>query len=92
MQRLFQYFNGANKDEKKFNLTTPVVTAFRPENNFSSASQDFVVSFYLPDRYQVHLLVILQDYLSRCLVLISVALKCSWLWVSTSFGRHTPCI
>lgn len=53
MQRLFQYFNGANKDEKKFNLTTPVVTAFRPENNFSSASQDFVVSFYLPEKYQV---------------------------------------
>jgi SOUL heme-binding protein len=53
LQRLFQYFNGANKDEKKFNLTTPVVTAFIPENNFTSASQNFSVSFYLPDKYQV---------------------------------------
>eukprot|EP00884_Botryococcus_braunii_P022422 jgi/Botrbrau1/8864/Bobra.50_2s0021.1 len=50
--RLFQYFNGANKDEKKFNLTTPVVTAFVPQNNFTAASQNFTLSFYLPDRYQ----------------------------------------
>lgn len=53
LQRLFQYFNGANKDEKKFNLTTPVVTAFRPENNFTTASHNFTVSFYLPEKFQV---------------------------------------
>ncbi|KAK6947496.1 SOUL hem-binding protein [Dillenia turbinata] len=49
--QLFDYIQGKNKDEKKIEMTAPVITQVTPSDGpFCKSS--FVVSFYVPKLYQ----------------------------------------
>ena len=51
-QRLFKYISGSNEGKTKIDMTSPVTVQTSPGQG-PACESDFMVSFFLPYKYQV---------------------------------------
>ena len=59
LQKLFRYISGYNADSVIITKTAPYVAVLlHPNSDFTSAEKNFTLSFYLPQQFQVLLLLL----------------------------------
>lgn len=59
-QRLFKYISGDNEAKKKIEMTSPVTVQTTPGQG-PACTSDFLVSFFLPYKFQVTIPELLPD-------------------------------